>query len=156
MVADVIFQSFVKFEEVKAEAILVSATVYVLSEDVRLHLGISPGQWNRASQKVSEALQDIVVISKIEYDELARGTLAGYDGALKTYPDAITSGQIDENTWLEAHRSLTQDIKWIKPPGGIKRDAQPLRGYRIDFDAKRISDYEILKKFVAAHNGSET
>src|ERR1700722_13422438 len=88
MVADVIFQSFVRFEEgtmVKnGKTTISSATVYVLSEDVRLHLGISPGQWNRASQKVSEAIQDIVVISKNEYDELARGKIAGYKTAHKS------------------------------------------------------------------------
>ena len=57
MVADVIFQSFVHFEEKTAikdgKTIIVSATVYVLSEDVRLHLGISPGQW---SASVAESI----------------------------------------------------------------------------------------------------
>jgi hypothetical protein len=56
MVADVIFQSFVHFEEGTVvrdgRTTISSATVYVLSEGVGLHLGISPGQWNRASQKV--------------------------------------------------------------------------------------------------------
>jgi hypothetical protein len=155
MVADVIFQSFVKFEEQKdGKDTIVSATVYVLSEDVRLHLDISPGQWNRASQKVSEAMQDIAVISKIEYNELARGKIAGYKTAQEAYPEAITSSEKEDNAWLEAHQSLTQDIKWTKPSGGIKRGGQPLRGYRIDFDSQRICDYEVLRKFVAVHNGT--
>jgi hypothetical protein len=159
MVADVIFQSFVHFEERKVikdgKELLVSVIVYVLSEDVRLHLGIGPGQWNRASQKVSDAIQDIVVISKNEYHELVRGKIAGYKTAQEAYPEAITSSQREENAWLEAHQSLTQDIKWTKPSGGIKRGGQPLRGYRMDFEGERMCDYEILKKFVAVHNGSE-
>ena len=122
MVADVIFQSFAHFEIRTTEW----ATVYVLSEDIRLHLGIHPGQWNRASQKVSEAMQDIVVLSKSEYAEWAKKRIEINTLAAETYPDAITSDKKKEIEWLVAHQSLTQDIKWIKPPKGIKRNGQPL------------------------------
>ena len=111
MVADVTFQQFVHFEEKTAikdgKSIIISATIYVLSEDIRLHLGISPGQWNRASQKVSEAMQDIVVINKREYDELARGTIASYKMALETYPEAITSDKRRKMSGLRRTRNLT-------------------------------------------------
>jgi hypothetical protein len=152
MVADVIFQSFVHFEERTTEW----ATVYVLSEDIRLYLGIHPGQWNRASQKVSEAMQDIVVVSRSEYAEWAKKRIKINTLAAETYPDAITSDQNKENEWFEAHQELSQDIKWIKPPKGIKRNGQPLHGYRIDFEGKRMCDYEILQKFIAVHNSSDT
>jgi hypothetical protein len=55
----------------------------------------------------------------------------------------------EEYEWLEAHPYLSQDIKWIKPPSGIKRNGQPLMGYRMDFIGKTIIDYEILMKFIA-------
>jgi predicted P-loop ATPase len=162
MVADVIFQSFVHFDERKmiqdGKETITSVTIYVLSEDIRLHLGVSPGQWNRASQKVAEAMQALIVLSKSEYDEFARAKIAGHNMALQTYPEVVTRGQKKENEWYEAHQSLSQDIKWIKPPGGIKRDGQPLRGYRIDFEPTYktkdswLRDYEIFRKFILDHN----
>jgi predicted P-loop ATPase len=157
MVADVIFQSFVHFEQKRDRA-----TAYVLSEDIRLHLGISPGQWNKASQKISEAMQDIAVISRSEYAEWAKKRIETNTLAAEKYPDAITSDQKKEHEWFEAHQELSQDIKWIKPPKGIKRNGQPLNGYRIDFEPTHktkefwIRDYEILPKFIAMHNSSDT
>jgi hypothetical protein len=157
MMADVIFQSFVHFEQKRDRA-----TAYVLEEDIRLHLGISPGQWNKASQKISEAMQDIVVISRSEYAEWAKKRIETNTLAAEKYPDAITSDQKKEHEWFEAHQELSQDIKWIKPPKGIKRNGQPLNGYRIDFEPTHktkefwIRDYEILQKFIAMHNSSDT
>jgi hypothetical protein len=150
LVADVIFQPFIRFEGGK-----MSATVYALSEDIRIHLGVSPGQWNRASQRVAEAMQAIVVLSKDEYEEWAKKRIVGHKAAMEEYPAAVTNDQKKENAWFEAHQELTQDIKWTKPSGGIKRNGQPLNGYRIDFGGKRNGDYEILQKFIAVHN-SET
>ena len=128
-----------------------------------MYLNINPAQWNRASQKVSEAMQDITIISKVEYDMLAKERIDGINAALSEYPEAITSDQREEKEWLEAHQTLSQDIKWFKPPKGIKRNGQPLNGL-IDWillDLKftgqqyvhdselNISDYEILKRFIA-------
>ena len=159
MAADVIFQPFVYFEEARiikhGSSSSVSATIYVLSEDIRLHLGIGSGLWNRASQKIAEAMADIVIISKSEYKEWTKQRISSHYMALNEYADAVTNSQKEENAWLEAHRELSQDLKWIKPPSGIKRNGQTLSGYRIDFERETMVDFEILQKFITIHNAEK-
>jgi Virulence-associated protein E len=97
MVADVIFQPFVQIEDSTAikdgKSATTSVTIYVLSEDIRMYLNINPGSWNRASQKISEVMQDIPIINKLEYNESTRGQIAGYKAALTEFSDAITIEQ---------------------------------------------------------------
>ena len=65
-----------------------SATYYLSSDNIRQYLGLSVGyQWNIASQKISEIMDGMVVLSKDEWKEQRDEWISVNTQLIQLHPD---------------------------------------------------------------------
>jgi hypothetical protein len=151
LVADVIFWDCVTVEpEGNAAEKASYATFYISSDNIRRNFGLKLGyQWNKASHKISEIMDGMVVLSKDEWKEQRKEWISANNQVIKEHPDIATHQDLQkENQWLQTHPRLTNDIVWAKKQ--VKRNRSNFRGYRIDLTGPNWkNDFEILKEFRA-------
>jgi hypothetical protein len=149
LVADVIFWDCVTVEPDGNGAEQASyATFYISSDNIRRNLGLNVGyQWNKASHKISEIMDGMVVLSKDEWKEQRKERISVNNQVIKEHPDIAAHQDLQkENQWLETHPQLTNDIVWAKKQ--VKRNRSNFRGYRFDLTGPDWkNDFEILKEF---------